>query len=146
MIWGYRTNFVPADLVVSDGRPRPTLEKSMRLPDAPLRKIWAVPSAALLARVETSCPVRVPPARGSFVESATVMSELPLKATPLIALEVWSAVAVLAFPVRAPEKLVAVSVPAPLRVAASVAPPYHLNWAVELGADAQSVFASAPWP
>ena len=73
----------------------------MRLPDAPLRKIWAAPLAASLALVEMSCPVRVPPASGSLVPSAIVMSELPLEETPLIALEVWRAVAVLAFPVRA---------------------------------------------
>jgi hypothetical protein len=73
----------------------------MRFPVVPLRKIWAVPSAALLALVEISCPVRVPPAKGSLVPSAIVMSALPLKETPLMALEVWRAVAVLAFPVRA---------------------------------------------
>ena len=124
---------VPADLVGVAGGAPPTAAKSIRFPLAPLRKIWAAPSAALLALVEISCPVRVPPARGSFVASATVMFADPLKATPLIVLEVWSAVAVAAFPVRAPEKFAAVSVPAPLRVAASVVPPYHLNWADELG-------------
>ena len=74
------------------------------------------------------------------------MSELPLKETPLIALEVWSAVAVLAFPVRAPEKFVAVSVPAPLRVAASEGPPYHLNWADELGTLLHRALDSMPSP
>ena len=118
---------VPADLVVVVGAPTPGVAKSMRFPVVPLRKIWADPSAALLALVETSCPVRVPPASGSLVPSAIVMSELPPNETPLIALEVWRAVAVLAFPVRAPEKFAAVSVPAPLRVAATEAPPYHLN-------------------
>ena len=92
---------VPTDLVGVAGGAPPTTEKSMRLPLAPLRKIWAVPSMALLALVEISCPVRVPPASGSLVPSAIVMSELPLSETPLIALEVWRAVAVLAFPVRA---------------------------------------------
>ena len=122
------------------------MEKSMRFPVVPLRKIWAVPPTALLALVETNCPARVPPVSGSLVPSAIVMSELPLNETPLIALEVWSAVAVLAFPVRAQEKFVAVSVPAPLRVAASVAPPYYLNWADELGTLLHMALDSTPSP
>ena len=79
-----------------------------------------------------------------MVPSAIVMSELPLKATPLIALEVWRAVAVLAFSVRAPEKFAAVSVPAPLKVATTELFAYHLNWAAEVGTEDQKVPASTP--
>jgi hypothetical protein len=75
-----------------------------------------------LALVETSWPVRVPPAVGSFLESATTMFAEPLNATPLIVLEVWSVVAVVVFPASAPEKFAAVRVPAPLRVAKIAAP------------------------
>ena len=64
----------------------------------------------------------------------------------MVVLEVWSVVAVVEFPATAPEKLAAVSVPAPLRVAATEVPPYHLKFAVELGTDAQSVLASIPRP
>ena len=138
--------FVPADLGARDGGPTPAGPKSSLLESEAFRKICPPPLAVLLARVDTSCPVRVPPASGSFVPSATVMSEDPLKATPLMFLEVWSVVAVVEFPARAPEKFAAVSVPAPLRVAAIEVPAYHLNWAVELGTDNQSVLVSVPRP
>ena len=103
--------------------------------------------AVLLALVETSWPVRVPPDVGSFVESATVMFADPLNATPLIVLEVWSVVAVVEFPAKAPEKLAAVSVPVPLRVASCVVPPCQANWRGEPeGTLPQRVYASTPMP
>ena len=120
--------------------------KSSLLEPEAFRKICPPPLAGLLARVDTSCPVRVPPEVGSFVPSATEMSEDPSKANPLMFLEVWSVVAVVEFPVRAPEKFAAVSVPAPLRVATTEVPAYRLSWALELGTDVQSVFASTPSP
>ena len=107
---------VPADLVGVAGGAPPTAEKSMRFPLAPLRKIWAVPSAALLALVEISCPVRVPPASGSLVPSATVMSALPLNDTPLMFLDVCKVLAAVALPLSA-----AVTVPAEKLPLASLA-------------------------
>ena len=76
--------FVPTDLGARVGGPTPTGPKSSLLESEAFRKIWPPPLAASLALVETSCPVRVPPEVGSFVESATVMFADPLKATPLI--------------------------------------------------------------
>ena len=116
---------VPTDLLPVVGAPAPVGPKSIRSESTPLRKICPPPSAASLALVETSCPARVPPEVGSFVESATVMFADPLSATPLIVLEVWSVVAVVEFPAKAREKLAAVSVPAPLRIAATDVPPYQ---------------------
>ena len=98
---------MPTDLLVVVGPPTPVAPKSMRFPLAPLMKIWQVPSAALLALVEISCPVRVPPASGSLVPSATVMSALPLNDTPLVFLDVCKVLAVVALPLNA-----AVMVPA----------------------------------
>ena len=69
-----------------------------------------------------------------------------MNAAPSIVLEVWSVVAVVAFPARAPEKFAAVSVPAPLRVATAAALAYYLNWAVELGTLAHRVLVSTPRP
>ena len=80
-----------------------------------------------MALVETSWPVRVPPASASLVESATVMFADPLKAIPLMVLEVCKVVAEVAFPAKAHERFATVMVPAPLRVAKAVAPAYHLN-------------------
>ena len=99
-----------------------------------------------MALVETSCPVSVPPAVGSFVPSATVMFALPVKATPLMVLEVCNVVAVVALPEGAPEKVAAVRVPAPDRDATIVVPAYHLNCPAESGALVQRIPDSAPKP
>ena len=72
--------------------------------------------------VEISCPVMVPPAVGSFVSSATVMSALPSSATLLMLLAVCNVVAVDALPLRAPVKVDAVRLPAPVNVATAVVP------------------------
>ena len=93
--------FVPTDLGARVGGPTPAGPKCSLLESEAFRKIWPPPLAASLALVVASCPVRVPPEVGSFVESATVMFAEPLNATPLIVLEFRSVVAVLAFPVRA---------------------------------------------
>ena len=74
------------------------------------------------------------------------MSEDPLNETPLTFLEVWRVLAVVEFPVRAPGKFAAVSTPAPLRVATTEVPAYHLNWAVELGTDVHKMLVSTPSP
>jgi hypothetical protein len=62
----------------------------------------------------------------------------------LIVLEVWSVVAVVEFPVSAPEKFAAVSVPAPLRVATTELFAYHLYWAADVGTEDQKTPASTP--
>ena len=80
-----------------------------------------------MALVETSCPVIVPPARGSLVPSATVMSALPSNATLLMLLAVCNLVAVDALRLSAPVKVDAVRLPVPVSVATAVAPAYHLK-------------------
>ena len=53
-------------------------------------------------------------------------------------------VSVVEFPVSAPEKFAAVSVPAPLRVATTELFAYHLNWAADVGTEDQKTPASTP--
>ena len=59
-------------------------------------------------------------------------------------LEVCNVVAVVALPERAPEKVAAVKVPAPLRVATIELFAYHLNWAADVGTEDQKTPASTP--
>ena len=122
----------------------PTEPNSSLFESVAFKKICPPPLAVSLALVETSCPVNVPPAVGSFVPSATVMFALPLKTTPLMVLEVCKVVAVVALPERAPEKVAAVRVPAPLRVATTELFAYHLNWAADVGTEDQKTPASTP--
>ena len=75
----------------------PTRPNSSLFESAAFKQTCPPPLAVLLARVETSWPVTVPPARGNLVPSATVMSALPLKATPLMFREVWMVLAVVEF-------------------------------------------------
>ena len=124
----------------------PTEPNSSLFESVAFKKICPAPLALSLALVEISCPVNVPPVVGSFVPSATVMFALPLKDTPLMVLEVCKVVAVVALPERAPEKVAAVRVPAPLRVATTDVPAHHLHCAVESGTLVHRVQVSTPSP
>ena len=88
--------------MVVDDAAMPTGPKSILFASIPCRYIWATPLPVLLALVETSSPVILPQASGSLAPSATVMSALPLNATPLMFRDVWKALAVVALPLSVP--------------------------------------------